>query len=358
MSEILNSDLQLATAHHIRWLLSSISVTPDEVIIDGWGLRVWDHPEDVRFLMNGVPFDRYAWPLDSAYLTEHFPNLPGAATAGFHCRMDRRPDRELFPGGFARFSMVGAHGEHRRTYRTAWYLADPEQEGPMPSLDQIARVIGVADAPSFRMGGATIANRIDSLLRDRFDRGIGDFTHVLDWGCGAGRLTRYLTRFSDAVTGVDIDPDNIAGCRVTVPGAEFLTVPLSPPMPLADGAVDLVIGLSVMTHLREAMQQAWLGELRRITRPGGIVLLSVQGRAQAALYGMGPEPVLATQRLGQLPRGVNPQLKDVIEDQDYYIDMLHAHDFIQRHWVEYFDVLEIVEGIAGNQDLVILRRPA
>jgi len=38
-----------------------------------------------------------------------------------------------------------------------------------------------------------------------------------------------------------------------------------------------VIGYSVFTHLTEAMQRQWLEELRRITAPGGLVLVTAHG---------------------------------------------------------------------------------
>jgi hypothetical protein len=39
-----------------------------------------------------------------------------------------------------------------------------------------------------------------------------------------------------------------------------------------------VLGWSVLTHLREDYQDAWLEELSRITAPGAFVLLSTHGR--------------------------------------------------------------------------------
>ena len=59
---------------------------------------------------------------------------------------------------------------------------------------------------------------------------------------------------------------------------------------------------------------------------------------------------------GFVDQGVNHQLQDVVADQDYYRNVLHSPDYIMTHWSRYFDVLDIIEGMAGNQDLVIMRR--
>ena len=50
-----------------------------------------------------------------------------------------------------------------------------------------------------------------------------------------------------------------------------------PPLPFDDARFDLVLGYSVFTHLNVQYQDAWLGELRRLVRPGGILLLSISG---------------------------------------------------------------------------------
>jgi len=43
-----------------------------------------------------------------------------------------------------------------------------------------------------------------------------------------------------------------------------------PPMSYEDNMFDFVYSISIFTHLPEDMQFAWLQELQRITKPGGI----------------------------------------------------------------------------------------
>lgn len=210
----------------------------------------------------------------------------------------------------------------------------------------------------FRLGGATIAKHIEQLLLERFDRTIGSFEAILDWGCGAGRLSRYLSLMSLSVTGIDIDADNVACCDRTLPGARFVHIDLMPPTPFPDGAFDLVIGLSVLTHLDEPVQDAWLAELRRITRPGALLMLSVQGLTQMVFFDTPPTLNLEAHRKGILDNGANDQLQAVLDHPSYYRNVMHSPDYIMTRWSRWFDVLDIIPATAGTQDFVLLRRRA
>jgi len=61
-------------------------------------------------------------------------------------------------------------------------------------------------------------------------------------------------------------------------------VALQPPTGLPAQGFDLVYGISVLSHLSEPDQFAWLAELARLTRPGALLLLSTLG-ADVSLVG-------------------------------------------------------------------------
>lgn len=355
---IYHADIQIAAARHLGWMPDSIVVTNDDITVSGWALSIWDDPAQLRFLINGADFDQVDRARASTDLLTPFAHIPHASTSRFFCRHLRAGRPELFADGFIRLNVTGPFGEHRLSYRTAWYLADPAREPAMPSPEQIERVIGAGNLQAFRLGGATIAKHVEQLLPERFDRPLASFESILDWGCGAGRLSRYLSQLSPAVTGIDIDADNVAACARTLPGARFVHIDLMPPTPFADGAFDLVIGLSVLTHLDEPVQDAWLEELRRITRPDALLLLSVQGLTQMAFYGTPPTLNLEAHRRGILDVGVNNQLQAVLDDAEYYRNVMHSPDYIMTRWARWFDVLDILPATACMQDLVLLRRRA
>lgn len=352
--DILNADMQIAAARFLRWMPGSMQVNGDELVIEGWALGLWDVPN--RVLVNGLDAVDVAWRIASPDMLAKFGAVPNASASRFFARFRLPPDQTLFPDGFVRVNVTGAFGEHRLSYRTAWYLADPALEPETPTPARIARVIGAPDVNAFRLGGATIVKRFEQLLLERFERPISSFESILDWGCGAGRLTRYLTMLGPKVTGADVDADNIQACREMLPRGRFEHVGLRPPCSLPSGAFDLVLGVSVLTHLDQEMESEWLAELRRLTRPGAFLLLSIQGLAQMALYEAPISQKIEMHQRGFVDQGINNQLQDVVADQDYYRNVLHSPDYIMTHWSRYFDVLDIIEGMAGNQDLVIMRR--
>ena len=206
------------------------------------------------------------------------------------------------------------------------------------------------------MGGATIFHNAQAYLRE-LGYEWSDFPQILDWGCGAGRLTRYLVGETGCeVTGVDIDADNVAWCRQAYAGGSFRTVPLRPRTDLEDGRFDLVFGLSVMTHLQENDQFLWLEELQRITRPGALLLLSIQGPTQFAYNRFPPDIYRRIQRQGYIDLQRDDALADVVDDKEYYRSAIQSRPYIVREWGRYFDVVGIEDAIAGLQDFVVLRR--
>ena len=73
-------------------------------------------------------------------------------------------------------------------------------------------------------------------------------------------------------------PNRWSGAASSIPGGVFSVNGPLPPLPYADGSFDLIYGVSVFTHLSEEHQRAWLPELRRILKPGGLLLLSFHSK--------------------------------------------------------------------------------
>lgn len=97
---------------------------------------------------------------------------------------------------------------------------------------------------------------------------------VLDAGCGAGALSHALRAKGALVTGFDSSPVMLELARQRLgEDADLQVADLNLPLPFADGAFDDVVVSLVLHYLQD--WTAPLSELRRVLKPGGRLLLSV-----------------------------------------------------------------------------------
>lgn len=183
---------------------------------------------------------------------------------------------------------------------------------------------------------------------------------ILDWGCGHGRVIRYFRELGPAAElhGIDIDADNIAWGQQNLAGIDFSVGPLMPPTRFDDGMFDLVFGISVMTHLTREVQIAWLKEIRRILKPGGLALLTFGGDTSVAFASRFlKQEWLATYReTGAGPDLPSKDLVGQIEDPSYYKNIKVSAPEVSKLCAPYFEVADILECMFGYQDLAVLRR--
>ncbi len=145
---------------------------------------------------------------------------------------------------------------------------------PDPALQEVWNgASGVALATQ----GAAFYRKLGDLCARHGGRPLEDAT-VLDFGCGWGRLLRFLAR--------DVEPGRLFGCdpveaildvcrrsRVPATLARSEFVPERLPF---DERFDLAYSFSVFTHVSEAAADACLDALHAALRPGGLLVATIR----------------------------------------------------------------------------------
>jgi ubiquinone/menaquinone biosynthesis C-methylase UbiE len=124
--------------------------------------------------------------------------------------------------------------------------------------------------------------RLKSLSKSwlRFDDGLVRGKHVLDFGCGAGQLSLFLsaTREPASITGIDVDlealsrakaalaqakPDDVTNCRFIDGHVDGL--------PFGDGAIETILAFDCLEHVMRP--ESIMAEFARVLAPGGTVVI-------------------------------------------------------------------------------------
>lgn len=335
------------------WCLDFLRMDGDRLILDGWALA----PEGARpaLTVNGARLSAsFGHPRPDLERVMSFDKR--APTAGFHAELAGIAG--LLSGSNSlelQFCDEATLRPFNAAHSFHWPLAPAGHAFPEP--ERRRRVHGDTNADGFVINGYSTFRKLSDALAG-LDRTWESFPRILDWGCGCGRVLRHLPEdVIPRLTGADIDEDNVEWCRRSFPGAQFQAVPLLPPTLLPGGAFDLVIGISVFTHLREEPQNAWLRELSRITRPGAILLVTIHGPAAGARANISREQYDEWMTRGFVATGLNIDLKGAIPDDAYYVNSLHTHGYVRREWGRCFEIAGIYGScIANHQDLVVLKR--
>ena len=105
---------------------------------------------------------------------------------------------------------------------------------------------------------------------------------VLDLGCGAGILA-LLKRKGITLTGIDFSEECALAARRNGYDATF-SAELSC-LPFADGSFDYVVSLDFPGHIENKERDALLAEVKRVLRPGGVTLHSIECPEHSARAG-------------------------------------------------------------------------
>jgi SAM-dependent methyltransferase len=253
---------------------------------------------------------------------------------------------------------------------------DPVLETLVPDFPprELRMLVAEPELELFLWTGILDLNTVLTAWETHGPRVAGRKPSILDFGCGCGRLSRFLVPCAPIaeIHAADVNPDLVAWCDASLDGITTIATKVAPPLPYAEGTFDLVYSLSVLTHLPAEALGPWLAELRRIMRPGGVLVATTHGtraleriRNEAELQKIvGLDSGSAARMLGELPSAkvlYRPYGEDRLAvtraGSQYgttFLSEAHARALAESAGLEVVDLAPA--GLRGWQDVLVARK--
>lgn len=196
---------------------------------------------------------------------------------------------------------------------------------------------------------------------------------LLEMGCASARMLRHVAFQSGGCEawGCDINLRHVEWIRNYLPTSiKIFQNTILPNLPLEDRYFDAVTAFSVFTHIDD-FELAWLAEIRRVLKPGGIAYLSIHG--ESCWERLGPDMPVYNAILRMKKHiadwdNISPEFfhqklprpKTVFAwntARNYNTNVFHSNDYIHQSWGRFFEVLDIIPAAHTYQDVVVLRKP-
>ena len=173
------------------------------------------------------------------------------------------------------------------------------------------------------------------------------WAEVLDFGCGAGRLSQALAAHADAVTGVDVAPAMLDAARGLDRTGGRCTFVLNDRPDLGLFAADtfeLVYTELVLQHLPKPLIERYLAEFLRVLRPGGVAVFQCTTKplntAKGLVWRVVPFPLIrllqrgvlrypAPMRMTALPAS---RVREVVQAHGGTVVDSRTEDVPSTHW--------------------------
>lgn len=116
---------------------------------------------------------------------------------------------------------------------------------------------------------------------------------AVDFGCGAGRLSRALATYFDQVIGIDVSASMIAAARrlnADIANIEFRENAAADLAAIADASVDFVFSHITLQHIPTPLALGYVEEFLRVLAPGGVAVFQFvdasDGSWRGRLFGL------------------------------------------------------------------------
>ncbi len=237
-----------------------------------------------------------------------------------------------------------------------WYLAvrvGNRLSGrlPLPPTRLIYLVTGKNSPIWFLDSGRAHSQTIREVLA-KHDLKIEQFTSVLDFGCGVGRIMRHLSSTSGPQWyGTDYNPQLVEWCRDHLKFSQFKVNTLTDKLAYADESFDFIYAYSVFTHLNEDLQFFWIDELSRVLKPGGYIYFTTHG--EYFLQTMKPAERESFQK-GQ------PVIREQQQSGSNFCASFHPPKYVHETLAKNLTVVDFFPGSEhgwSDQDIHLVKKP-
>ncbi len=204
-----------------------------------------------------------------------------------------------------------------------------------------------------------------SRILDQAGHPLASCNRILDLGAASGIMIRWLADIAERgeVWGVDISGAHMLWCQQHLsPPFRFATTTGFPHLPFEDNYFDLIYAGSVFSHTVD-LAEAWLLELKRITRPGGKIYLTVHDEHTLEFFQGEPAFWLQKHLLNH-----DQELQFSRKQWDFFTinrmpgfggpvaEIFYRRDYLRRHWGRYLKVCSITEAAYWHQSGVLLEK--
>ncbi len=334
-----------------RGYFDQVEMQNGELILQGWMVNWRSAYDEIRLYINGKRMGE-GGELERPDVAERLPHIERSLQCGFRYRV---PINNIQKDEIFEIAVRGVlDGNEAAEMKTAFVL-DLFERMPIPPLELIQHVDELSSGEFYLMKGVQNFHEFWQIIERHADP--TRIQSMLDWGCGSGRITGFFLHYSpiEDVHGCDIDSKAIEWANQHLKPGQFQTIGPYPPTIYKNEQFDLVAGFSVMTHLNEDNQRAWLEEIHRITKPSGLVITTVHGMTAARTI-LTNQQVESMKARGIFDKGHDSRLDGIAPD-DYYRAIFQTPEYIYTHWEKWFHIEEIIEHGASNyHDIVVMRK--
>ncbi len=332
------------------WCVDDIKTDSSIISISGWAVPYRGKWASLEFFINNERKSYFQ--IDRVDLIEVFTFWKEIEKTGFNIVVQRESMKSKIDE-----IVISRNMFYEDRILDNYYF--PLEERPylnLPPSNLRSQVHG-SDAPSaFILEGFSSFRKLDMLFKKYLGQGIDDPLPILDWGCGCGRVSRYLKGENEDFYGVDTNYESIHWCRENLPG-NFEVSSSLPPLYFPNNYFHAIYGVSILTHLNPNDQFLWIKELLRITRVGGVIILSFHGIRSLLRFNLNDYDFNELNKKNFVNLGRNTTFDLIGNEGARYYDIVQTKNLLISILGGMHCDIFFHEGVIGNhQDVLVLKK--